>query len=206
MSFNLTKKFAAVAAVALGLGGCAAPTVFQTSQMSRSPAVEDPALRTPVTVDPCHRANIEYVYNGDVEGTELARAKANGSYLGYHRAFHLVSNPSLFDQAGTAIGAIAGGVLGNVAGKALGAKGGSRTAGIAIGAIGGAVVGEGLSREQQAARLTEVKACKQYLNQLMADERIPDQAPVRVAPERSYGRYPSPSQILQFRPNFPGRW
>jgi hypothetical protein len=172
--------------------------------MSRSPAVEDPALRTPVTVDPCHRANIEYVYNGDVEGTELARAKASGSYLGYHRAFHLVSNPSLFDQAGTAIGALVGGVVGNAGGKALGAKGGSRTAAIAIGAIGGAVVGEGLSREQQAARLTEVKACKQYLNQLMADERIPDQAPVRVAPDRSYGRYPTPSQI--FRPTFPGRW
>lgn len=161
MSYNNLAMKLGTCALAFGLTACG--TIGGRTNGRPLQAIGDVQQMSQVAVvrDPCNSVGIEAIPETQLTVDDVAYNRANGYRRSSHNGFAIFSKEPL----ATKFGPLVGGIVGAAAGATIG--GGSvRLITGGAGLTAGALVGETFGKASRVEYLTDLSACRDYLNKV----------------------------------------
>jgi hypothetical protein len=161
MSYTNLAMKAGTCVLAFSLAACG--TIGGRTNGRALQAIGDVPQMSQVAVvrDPCNSVGIEAIPETQLTRDDVAYNKANGYRRSSHNGFAVFSKEPLASK----FGPLVGGLAGAIAGSAIG--GGSvRLITGTVGLTAGALVGESFGKASRVEYLTDLAACRDYLNQV----------------------------------------
>lgn len=161
MSYKNLMTKAGIIILPFGLAACG--TIGgRTAGLANQEIKNVPEMAQTVAVrDPCNSVGIEAVPETQVTNLEINQNLRAGRRVQHEKGYVIFSDEPL----ATKFAPLAGAVIGGVAGAAVGG-GAGRVIITGLGVVAGAVGGEKLGKDSRVEYLTDLAACRFYLNQI----------------------------------------